>query len=201
MAKFSKVVLGTRAEKEVKIPAVDGGEESYTALVRPLDGLEEEEVLVRARSRAIEKGLTEPRLGEPIYDMALMVETIAVGVLDIESPKDARQPFFDEGAEQVRQAYGREAISYIYQLQQTWQDEVSPTLLKLDSKATVEAMITIGGPNEVEARRFLEQCRPGLLLSLARSMGMLLYDSLTPRSDFGKSSESSGPSTKTASKN
>src|SRR6266566_8978362 len=122
MAKFSKVVLGKRAEKEVSLPSVDGGDETYPAVMRPLDGLEEEDALVRARARAIAKGIENPKLGEPIYDMALMVETIAVSVLDIESPKDNREPFFDEGPEQVR-AYGREAISYIYQLQQTWQDE------------------------------------------------------------------------------
>lgn len=195
MAKFSKIVQGTQAEKPTEIPPVDGGDKLVDVLLRPLDAIAEEDALYEARQRAISKGIIDPKPGEPIYDMALMVETISRGYLDVDSPKEKREPYFDGGADDVRN-YGREAIHYLYQLHQTWQDEVSPTISKLDAKQTIEAMIKIGAPNEREARSFLERCRPGLLVSLLRSMGILLFDSLTGSSSSGKNSASATESSK-----
>lgn len=196
MPKFSSIVRGKRAEKDIMMPPVDGGDGSEVpALVVALDGIEEEEVLVRARERAIAHGIKEPKVGEPIYDLALMVETLAVAVLDVDSPVDNRQPFFDGGSDNVR-SYGREAIAYLYQLQQMWQEEVSPTVSKLDAAGTIDAMVKIGGPDEREARLFLERCSPGLLVNLARSMAALLYGSLMPSSPSGSSSASTTASSK-----
>lgn len=191
MSKFSSIIKGTRAEKAYELPPLDGGDKGLACLLRPLNGLEEEETLVNARARAIEKGVKNPQVGEPIYDFALMIETLAFSCLDAESPPEARERYFAD-ADEIRANYGREAIAYVYEAQQRFQDDISPGLSKLDAKGYIDAINTIGGPDEEAARRFLERCRPGLAASLLRTMGVQLRISLWGSSDSGSASTKNG---------
>jgi len=192
--KFSQISKGTRAEQQVTLPPPDGTEAPIPSLVRALNGTEEGAALEHARAYAKARGVAEPRPGEPLYDLALMVETVAVAYLDPESPAAAREPLFDGGPDQLRQHYGREAITYLYEIQQAWQDEVSPSLKKLDAKGYVEALFKLGGPDEEDARVFFIRSLPGLRWSLARTMALQLVTSLSDSSPSGTTSESSSPS-------
>lgn len=197
MSKFSQIVKGARAERPFHLPPVDGAEgEGVAAILRPLNGIEEEEVLVAARMRAIGKGVEAPyaKIGEPIYDFALMIETLVLAVLDPDSPKDSRQPIFSS-ADEIKTHFGRDAIAYIYEAQQRWNDEVSPRISKMNAKEYIESIDSLGSPDEEKARRFLDRCSPGLLGSFARSMAVQLWTSLWGKSPSGSSSDNSGKST------
>lgn len=195
MAKFFAIARGARTERAWELPPPLSSEEGVPCILRPLNGLEEEEVLTAARQRAKAQGVEEPRPGEPIYDLALMVETIAVAVRDPDSPRGDRQPMFD-GPDEVRREYGREAIAYVYEVHQTLQDEASPQLSKLDPKGYVEAIATLGGPDEEQARRFLARLRPGLVWSLVRTLAAQQWSSLWGSSPSGGSSEPTTPRSK-----
>lgn len=197
MAKHKSLAKGTRAELPFDLPAATGEEVGLGCLLRPLNGIEEEEALVEARARAIAKGVTDPSPGDPIYDLALMIETIALGCMDPDSPKEAREPTFADGDE-IRASFGREAIAYIYAAHQAWQDEASPTLAKLDAKGYVDAIAKLGGPDEVESRRFFLRLQPGLLWSFTRSLAVQQWNSLWGSSDSGNNSDLISPTAKSA---
>lgn len=195
--KFSTVTKGTRAEKAIELPPPDGSEKGVPTMLRALNGVEEGVALKETREYCKAQGIAEPKTGEPIYDLALMVETIRLACLDPESPLGAREPLFDQGADQIRGAYGREAIAYIYELQQDWQDEVSPSIKKLDVKAYIDTLFKMGGPDEEEARTFFIQSVPGLRWSLTRTMAVQLVSLLSAKSESGSNSE---PATATSKK-
>jgi hypothetical protein len=196
MSKFSTIARGTRGEKAMELPALDGGDGlGIPCLVRALNGLEEEQLLVAARERAIAAGLTEPKIGEPIYDLAVMLETIARACLDPDSPKGARELMFTD-ADEARAAYGREAIAYIYELQKAWQDEVSPTIGQMDAKGYIHALATMGGEDQEQAMLFFYRLEPGIRASFTRTMACQLWTSLTASSSSGSPSAESGPSSK-----
>lgn len=194
--KFSSITKGTRAELKTALPPPDGAGEAVPCVIRALNGTEEDLALSRAREHAKAQGIADPKVGEPIYDLALMVETIAIGCLDPDSPEAAREPLFDGGAPQVRTAYGREAISFAYEQQQEWQDEVSPSIKKLDPKGYIDALFRLGGANEEDARAFFIRSGPGLRWSLLRTMALQLVTSLTARSESGSNSAAATPTSR-----
>lgn len=189
--KFSDIARGTRSDEPIELPKFDGQAEdapATVARVRALNGIEEEQALSAARKRAITQGISEPRAGEPLFDLALMVETIAIAVLDPESKEGARSLFFDGGGEQIRQWYGREAIALIYELQQEYQDRVAPTSKTVSTLEYFNGILVLGGEDEERARRFFYLCRPGLRWNFMRSTALQQVNSLTPKSEPGSSS-------------
>lgn len=198
MAKFSSIVRGTRQTKPIDVPPpidAQATDEPRKCLLRPLNGTEEGLALVRAREDAIRAGVTKPAIGEPEYDLALQIHTIALGCVDVDDPKAL---YFDGGAEQVRESFGREAIALLYAVLDAWQDECAPTIKKLDPAAWATGVTTLGGPSEEEARAFLSRLRPGLLWIYVRSMAVTLVSSPSPSSPSGSSSETVGESVKIA---
>jgi hypothetical protein len=188
---FSKIVRGKRQDEVVDLPPYIGQPEDVPPIksaVRALDALEEERALEAAAARAKSKGAkSEP--GDPIYDFALMVETIAIGYCDSESPPEARRPIFDGGPDQVREFFGREAITLLYEMQQDYQDKVAPTLKKLSPVEFYVGIQTLGGESEEEARRFFVRCNVGLRWTFMRSTALHLLSSLTHNSEPGSKSE------------
>lgn len=192
--KFSEIARGTRSDCEIELPRYDGqgdDAEPIRAPVRALNGIEEGMALSAARRHAIAEGVDAPATGEPIYDLALMVETIAIAVLDPESAKDARTPLFDGGPKQIRKWYGREAIALIYELQQDYQNRVAPTFAKLTPFEFFDGLETLGGEDEEKARRFFYRCRPGLRWIYMRSTAVQQRNAPSPKSADGSPSERS----------
>jgi hypothetical protein len=123
--KFSDVVRGTRARKRVSI---DIGGDPVEIDLRPLNVAEEAGVLERARAFAKASGVDAPREGDPIYDLALATEIIAIGCVDPESSETDPKPFFDVGASQIRASklLSREHVLYLAELQAIHQEACSP---------------------------------------------------------------------------
>lgn len=196
MAKFSQILKGTRARHVVPFPisaapVTEGAErETVPVDVRVLSGIELATCLEKARERAAAKGITDPAQGEPIYDLALMVETLAVAVVDHESPEDAPAPFFDGGAEQILADVDSERISYLYAWHEMWQSMCSPRLEKLDEQAAFQKLIEL--TTRTDPGPFVEML-PATAWALLRFTGGLLLSSPELRSQL--SSLSSGKKT------
>lgn len=200
MARFSQIVGGTRSEQVFELPPPDGVEANASAplrcALRPLSGTEEAAALAAARDFAKSKGVERPGPGDPLYDLALMAHTIVLGTVDIDSPAEARTPFFDGGVEQLMAHYGREAIAYIYERHQLWQDQCAPGIKTLSGPEFMDAILTLGGEDEEAAFRFFCRSRPALQWSCVRSTAVTLVRSLLPKSLSGSGSESDGSSSK-----
>lgn len=200
MARFSQIIGGTRSEQVVELPPPDGVEANAAAplrcALRPLSGTEEASALAAAREFAKSKGVERPAPGEPLYDLALMAHTIVLGTVDIDSSIEARSPFFDGGAEQLMAHYGREAIAYIYERHQLWQDQCAPGIKTLSGPEFMEGTLILGGDDEEAAFRFFCRSRPVLRWIYARSMARTLVGSPSLKSLSGSASESDGPNSK-----
>ena len=127
MAKFSSIARGVRARKAVTFPLLGGGD--ATCAVVPLLAEQEVAVLAQARAFAISKGLTDPKDGQPLYELSKWVHTLVHACVDVDSPLDDPAPFFDGGAAQIlhpKEGLDRDRIALLYQEWMAWQDECSP---------------------------------------------------------------------------
>lgn len=127
MAKFSDIAQGAFARRSLTFMLPSGV--SCTVDLGLVLGDAEAAILRDARAFAMERGVLDPKNGDPLYELGVWVHTIARGVLDPESPPDAPRPFFDGGVAQIldeRTGLGREWISLLFEAQQAWQDELAP---------------------------------------------------------------------------
>ncbi len=178
--KFSETKKGTRAERPIDLPRGDG--EAFKMLVRPLNAQEEKQVLETARALAIKQGVADPKEGDALYDFELMIQTILLGCLDPDSPADAREQSFDLGAVQVNKELNREEIAFLYERQQLWQDECSPSISKMSADDLLLHAMKIA---EAEDDLPFVQLRPNLRLILLRTLANLLLTSHEVRLQSG----------------
>jgi hypothetical protein len=194
--KFSDIVRGTRQDEELELPRIIGQAEDAPApkcRVRALNGVEEELALAAAAKRAKAQG-ADAKVGDPIYDLALMYETIVLACVDPDSPSHARTPVFDGGADQARELYGRDAVTLVYSQQQFYQDRVAPQLGRLTPIDYTAGALVLGGEDENAALRFFLRCRPGLQWSFVRTLAVLQVNSLGRSLSSGSSSATAMPS-------
>jgi hypothetical protein len=180
---------GKRAESPITFPlAINGESQEVTVLASPLTGAEESRVLVFALEYAKAKG-AEPKEGEPLFDLAVMVKTIELGILDPDSPPTARTPFADGGPDQVLELLGRETIAFLYEAQQQWQDMCSPSVRRVKAEELIEHIIALA---EADDDLPFVRLSPGLRWICTRSMARLLTSSLGDKLDISSLSESIG---------
>ncbi len=194
--KFSQVAKGTRAERPITVPGykvidpVTQAEKSFVVIVRPLSGLEQETAFANARMRAIEKGVPDPKFGEPIYDLAVMAFVLAVGCVDPDSPENARTHTFKDGIEILEELHP-EMIVFLHEHHETWQSETSPFEQGgMGDKSLMEKVREVAGPDGYATfMRWSPRMRLTYVLFTAR----MLWDSLGHK--FLSSSDSENTST------
>lgn len=170
--KFSNILKGTRAERVVELPGhtkPDGA--PVTIALRPLTGAEEKQVLEAALTDARAAGVTAPRPGEQLYDLAVMAHTLVLGCLDPESPPETRAPFFDAGAEHLLANLNAETIGYLFERHDQWQSECSPYVRKMGADELLAAVSEVAGPDGEAA---FTRMSPGMRWSFTRSLARLL---------------------------
>ncbi|WP_394847402.1 hypothetical protein LZC95_08045 [Pendulispora brunnea] len=144
LSALSNARLGAKAERPITIPIAlgDDGVIDTPCVVVPLTAAQDAEVLTFALEYARARG-AEPKEGEPLFDLACMVKTIELSVRDVDSPREAREPFFDGGTDQVLQFLSRETIVFVYERQQIWQDECSPSVRRVSAADLVDHITRI----------------------------------------------------------
>ncbi len=194
--RFSQIAKGTRAERPVEIEL---GGETLKFAVRPLIASEEGDVAAGARTYAESKGVKNPTPGDALYDLGLAMHTIALGCVDLESPADKRAPYFDGGVAQILDSdvLGRDAIAYVYEIQQRWQDECAPRKLAMAPDEFAAAVVVIGGEDKARSQLFFGQLRPGMQWHFTHFLASLWLNSPTPRSGSGSDT---GPTAESSSK-
>ena len=189
--KFSEVRLGTLAEKPVSFAH---REATIKFAFRPLDGVEaaavHEKATEFARSRKADK--CEP--GNPIYDYGVMVHSIALAAVDVDSPKDHRELYFDGGVDAVLGAFGQEESAYLYAIYEAWQGECSPTVRQMSSAQMVESLVKLA---EDDSSLFFSTLSPAITWRLLRfSASQWLRSHVLSSRSSTPSSESEPPQTK-----
>lgn len=192
--KFSQIIRGTRARKTVTVEGIEGPDGALLPIdVRPLNGMEQADVLARARAFAEGKGVKEPRDGEPIYELGKQVHTLLLGCLDHDSPTDKPTPFF-ANAEEILDGLDRDRRSYLYELQEAWEDQCAPRPSAMEAKDFMQWCMDVCAANEGDDGPFV-QLRPVLRWSCVRTLAAIHVLSQTHRSGSGSPSESASTTT------
>lgn len=189
--KFSNVLRGKRAERRATVPGFfDAEGKPFEVILVPITGLEYEAACTAARTRAIEKGVTDPRLGDPIYDLALQAFVLASGCLDVDSPEEARSPAFSSGTE-ILTHMNPETIVYMHEVHEVWQDDVSPYTHKLSGDDFMKRLREVAGPEgPATFMGFSQSTRLNFTLSTARLLLPLLEVKFSAGSTVETSSRS-----------
>jgi hypothetical protein len=149
--------------------------------LRVLTGAEESQVLQKARDYAIERGIESPTNGEPIYEIAKMAETLALGVIDHDSPEAEPCPFFDGGAKQLLDEVDGDRIAFLYARWEMWQGECSPRIGTLSGEQFYSQMVKV---TVAEDDLPFTQMEPITRWVFARTLAALLLNSPEGKSLF-----------------
>jgi hypothetical protein len=205
MARFSDLLKGKRARRTVEFPQAN----TRSSLLAPLpeqeaqraadkttdepavmvdlvvlNADEEARALEEARAMAIKAGVTDPKLGEPLYDLALMVFSLLYGCL-----VHGEDTCFFESADQIRKGLDRDRITYIYAQHELWQNECSPQAKSIDDAQFFSFIVEMAG-SEDPSRPFAK-LQPATLAIYTRIMARLLLNSPTLKSEPLSTSEAS----------
>src|SRR5688572_14057525 len=128
-----------RAADKAAIEAAQPGQASPVAPdatvevgLRVLTGEETAEVLQKAAEFARERGSTDPKPGDPLYDFGEMVHRVVIAAVDPESDPTKPEKFFASVEELLSSPHvGRDGIVLLAEQHETWQDLCSPQALKL----------------------------------------------------------------------
>jgi hypothetical protein len=147
-----------------------------------LTGDETTRVLAQARADAIGNGVSDPKDGEPLYDLAVMVHTLLLSVVDHDSAPGEERPFFDS-AEQIRKHLDGQRIGYLYALQEVWQDECAPQRIDLSEQEMLEWVLELAESEDPQVP--FGRLRPASRWIYMRSLARLLVSSRDFRSLHG----------------
>jgi len=185
--KFSNVIKGKKAEEKIEVPGFTDTEgKPWSVVLQPLTVLEYTEACAEARAHAVSKGVQDPKLGEPIYDLALASQVLVRGCVDPDSPEQAREKSFNS-AEEIMKEMHPEHVVYLHTRHECWQDECSPTNEKINDDNMLDALREVAGPDGIATfMRF----SPNMQVNFAISMAKTLWPLLEARSLPGSSSVS-----------
>jgi hypothetical protein len=182
--KFSAIQIGARAERTIELPDVLHEGKPVPIILRPLTGIEEADALRRGYEFAAQ-GNAKAEAGDPIYDLGVMVHTLAVGCLDPDSSTEDRKPFFDGGAEQILKQLGRETIHFLYQRHELWQDECSPYTRNMSANDLMLKVAEVA--SSIDDGPFTRMS-PATRWIFTRTTARLLLDSREDKSVSGEAS-------------
>jgi hypothetical protein len=180
MGTFSELALGTQATRDAEVEFLNGAKDKLA--IRVLDGLEE--ALVISRAKAFCESQNAGTDGDLVL-IARAAHRIAIACLDVE---DHEKPYFDGGFDQIMASkqLGRDRILYLAEMQELWQDQCSPSLLRLGDAEFTKRVREIALSENPDP--FVE-LRPGLRWSFTRTLALRELESLQRRSLPGSSSE------------
>lgn len=194
MARFRDISLGTQARRPVDLTLQNG--QTVAVDLRVLNVDEEVAALAGARRYAVERGLPDPKEGDPIYDLGVMAHVMLLAAVDHDSPVDKPVPFFDDAKQAAE--LDRDRLQLLYEAQQVWQEECSPRRLKMEVGEYAALVFRLAGEEEEgggdAADPFLRRLPRATLVSCMRTMARQLLGSPQPRSLSSSSDAPDGAS-------
>ena len=115
------MVRGARAVRQVALLLPSGS--VLRCGVRPLHPEVEQPVVVAEAGQRAGEEDGKPASGDAIFEGWLHVLTVARACIDLDSPAEAPEPFFDGGPDQIRAHLDGETIRRLYRAQLAFQAE------------------------------------------------------------------------------
>lgn len=188
--KFANVLRGTEAEKPVVVPGYDTDGKDFVVLMRPLTGTQ----LIQANEGALtvsrERGVENPKIGDTIFDLALMAHILFIGCVDPDSDPKSRTPSFESPVE-ILDGLHPEEIVYLHTHHDLWQNECSPTKRTISDSNLLETLREVAGSTgELNFMRMSANTQVSFAIITARTLLPLLEAKSLP----GTSSANTLPS-------
>ena len=188
--RFAQLLKGSLARRAVEITI---GDTKQTVDVRPLNAFEIAGVLQRAKAFAAARGADADE-SSSIYELGLHIETLAVAVVDHDSPEDKPVPFFDSVTQLLEsELLTPEHIAFLYAHYETWADDCSPRDKEL-GPADFMRLIALSAGGDMSPFCSL---RPGTQWASFRSLASLYLRSLTDKSSDTAHSSTQNPTSPT----
>jgi hypothetical protein len=185
MARFSDIIQGTAATREADVEFLGGKTDKL--LIRVLSGEEEAEIAAWAHAYVADKGAKD---SDDLYELASYAKRVALGCMDIDAPTT---PYFESVEQLLGSAIvGRDRIVYLGELQLHWQDQCSPSRLRMSEVEFAQRLHQIAGSDQPDP---FVSLRPGMRWIFARTTARALLDSQKLKSDSGGPSASTSTST------
>ncbi len=175
---FASLIKGKRATKRVVLPY---GDEEIPVLVRPMNGFEEAEAIAGGRAYAVEKGVTDPKPTDRLFEIGVMAHVLAISCLDPDDP-DHKRPFF-ASAHEVLVNLDTDRIALLHEQQQLFQDECSPRKLSLDVGEQLAKILEIAESTPGVGADPFANMQPVLRWTFMRTLVSLLLSSLVAKYD------------------
>jgi hypothetical protein len=178
MSRFAAIARGTRALKRVPFTI---WETTVEVALRPLNAMEEGEAFAGARAYAVGKGVPDPKPGERLYDLGLMVETLARGCVDADAPT---APFFASAVE-ILEHLDTDRIALLFEQHQAWQDECAPRPKEMGGEEFLALVLRAAEDESNGAESPFSTLQPVLRASSERTLARLYVNLLQHRSRSG----------------
>lgn len=185
MGRFKQIAKGIANVKTISLP-FEGKDEAVG--VRMMTGAELGDSLEGARAYATSHGLKDPKPGDELYDLGLMVHTLFIACVDPTEEGPTRTPYF-ESVDEILAHLDPDRIALLYEEQQAWQDECSPRPSKIGGDDFFTMVLRLAGWESGQPDPLL-RWRPTLRAIFTRTLASQFMSSLTNKS--GSSSPSDG---------
>lgn len=154
------------------------GQAQVTVGLQILGIADEVAALARARSYAVEHGVTDPSETDPLYEQGLAIATVALACVEHDSPRDAPVRVFEsEEALVQNKLVPRELVAYLYARYRFMVDTHSPRKFDV-TRDQIFAMVK--SAQEDDPIPFCDS-RAGIQWLSFRFLAVLLGDSLEER--------------------
>lgn len=207
MAKFVSyidVAKGVQARKVVDLRTIGMAStaESIKVALVPLLFDTDAEALEMAREYAKRHKVEDPKPGDPLYERGLMLYTVLLACVDVDSPLDKPEPFFADEKE-ITKYLDPDRVSVLFHQQRAWQSLISPLPKTMDPGTYIAILASQMRAPEVAdipfdalplamRRSFMQQS--ALLLSELPQLKLLLGSFSLDEGKTSTSSASSGSS-------
>lgn len=190
MAKFSNLAKGRRARQR-GVPFFTLSGDKLSVDIGVLDGAQHGDVLKYAAEFAAGRK-AQAKDGDPLFEFGKDIQTVALGVLDPESPEEAPELFF-VSAEEVLHNLDRDRIAILAAQQRSFQSATSPLQKAMNNDEFFLHVAALAETEEEHDSPFALWA-PSMRWSFERTMAKLLIaraseDSPPPKSSSTSSNE------------
>lgn len=135
-----------------------------------LSASESVDAMTFARTFASERGVSDPKEGDELYDMGLRIATLARVMVDSESPQEEPEPYFAGGESEMFEALDDDQAEYLFAIWENHKLKHAVRRTKLETGDLVDVIDAMVSDNDERAIAEFSCLRPGMQFQAFRTM-------------------------------
>lgn len=155
---------------------------------RVLVGAEMGHAIGKAKEWARKHHSTDPREGDPAYDLAYKAAVVAMGVVEPVTDGTKPKPLYSGGFDQVINELDDDQISYLYAIWEQHRELFSPLKINLHPAEFIEGVRIMAGGDEAAALVFFSRLPPGMQVRFTRLLAVQYVNAVLTNSSSSSAS-------------